>query len=1512
MGRFVGREVSLYLREYRCAMEMYSVSDTETIANFELVSEPELRDRIREIARRYLIIPGGWESFERAMREEDLDEDSDRITRRTFLDWIETQPGRIFGLSELKREFERRYSQLPLRERLNLDTKRTELFLRAADDVSTDRLCFMLADRVAEGGITSDWLRVDEAVSVLTKQRRAVGVHYVAPVDFSQVVEPRVEFPPRVVPQIPLMAPPIAPVAMPVQPRPEMVPQQPIAAPLPAAIPVAAPGQQPAGNRDQQNVIDDLTRQLREWRVEVAGLRQGAHVPAAAAPARPRDGPRRCIWCDSVDHMRAECTELAAAIRDRIVHYQDGRLHLTATGEPLMTRWGRGGMRSFLPRPAGAGVVVAVPPAAVAAPVPARAVMPLHEANVFAGQAISASTASSKVSVEVLRRGAESIRRAIGWNDFVDVNTIHAFLDNKKHVTWEDAIVEEKRRRDEAETDTGPSDTVGPRVTRRRGGDIAADVPSSSRAPPPPPGPMEGVWHDVHVKGKAQKASVQEKNKAPAYKLAADIEKSTDLKAILEKGILDARVVFSLRDILGIAKREFHELIIDFIKRKRQTVSEQVASQMPRVSDDTAVDAVYDSAVCVGEGEVGEEYVALVVGPATIEDTEEDEEKGPVQSSDYKSEFWARAIDEVKVQLGGLAEPVTTLVDTGSEINVMSRAVYERGQWPIDLHHGWALRSANGVKKEMYGACPFIPVRIGNVEVTQHFFVQENTPIPVILGQPYITQSESLAANIPLEQTTDCGTDVKQWRSGIVAYSADGYSCFRRLEDLGSRKKTQLEKQTEKLRCTGVLSAEESISSVFEENVCLSSVADWCDTVNRRLKSDSDTVVISLHSRELYEEIAAFLRYRPHPKLEWIGRSTECWCNCAHEAEVHAKYKFVLKKVKPVATQLPEDSEQQVELAAKQPDLRDVRRIGHKFTPETLMKLKIGGDDFLTDCEKKKFEEIIRSYEKAFSFSAEEIGCVDPKVIAPMVIFTIPHVPWDLKPIPVPRAMLPKLIDLLKEKMQMGILEPSMVPYSSRWFTVPKKNGSLRFIQDLQPANSVTIRNVGTGPIIDDVVDEFAGRAIYSIGDLYSGYDQFQLAVESRDLTTIRTPLGLMRMCTLPQGATNSVAHMQNAMHKVLREFVPKITIPFLDDIPMKGCATEEKNETLDATGCRKFVSDHIRDVGKILNRLREVHLTLSGEKSRFGVPEILVVGHVCDSSGRRPNPVKVEAINRLADCRSTTEVRRFLGGCVFFRLSIPHYAHAAKPLYALLKKGKRFSWSLEHHEAMEKLKRALQSPPVLRRLDFTCRRPIVVIVDTSPRAVGWAIGQDDADGVRFAGRFGAKILTGRQRDYPQVKRELWGVYTAMRTDRNFLIGAAVMLETDCLPLLGMIANCSTPDITMLRWIAYVRNFNPQLKHIAGKKNVVADMLSRARYEGEEEMVLTAEEEERREAWCQVSVSKVLLFREYLYSGRLSDIGFYLSSLEKREDWSDAEFKKIRQKAYGFLLREGYLWKRPK
>jgi hypothetical protein len=170
------------------------------------------------------------------------------------------------------------------------------------------------------------------------------------------------------------------------------------------------------------------------------------------------------------------------------------------------------------------------------------------------------------------------------------------------------------------------------------------------------------------------------------------------------------------------------------------------------------------------------------------------------------------------------------------------------------------------------------------------------------------------------------------------------------------------------------------------------------------------------------------------------------------------------------------------------------------------------------------------------------------------------------------------------------------------------------------------------------------------------------------------------------------------------------------------------------------------------------------------------------------------------------------------------------------LRKGTKFKWEQKQEAAMEGLKEIQKSPLVLRQVEYDSGRPVIVTVDTSPIAIGWAVGEDDTDGKRFAIRFGARILTERQRAYPQVKRELLGALTTLKVERNYLIGTNVVLETDCLPLFGMIANCSIPYIAMLRWIAFIKSLNPVLVHIIGKKNSIADMLSRARYVHEEEM----------------------------------------------------------------------------
>ena len=156
---------------------------------------------------------------------------------------------------------------------------------------------------------------------------------------------------------------------------------------------------------------------------------------------------------------------------------------------------------------------------------------------------------------------------------------------------------------------------------------------------------------------------------------------------------------------------------------------------------------------------------------------------------------------------------------------------------------------------------------------------------------------------------------------------------------------------------------------------------------------------VKLHSIKMYKMIVEFEKALEDPDI----------------ARVETKYQTVAKKVKPIAAPLPKDSDKILDKASKEKILREPSKIGHKFTKETLEEVHFG-EDFLSESKIKCFKEMIVRHGKTFAFQPNEIGCVDPNVVAPMVVFTIPHLPWNLRPIPVPKAHLSKLIDLLNEK----------------------------------------------------------------------------------------------------------------------------------------------------------------------------------------------------------------------------------------------------------------------------------------------------------------------------------------------------------------------------------------------------------------------------------------------------------------------------------------------------------------
>jgi hypothetical protein len=93
-------------------MEVHEVPGATMMETFGLAVVPEIRMRVHEICG----LVTSWVRFKERLRDEYFDEDSDRVTKRSFLDWVEQQPGKLMGPNELLREFEKKYNQLPLAE----------------------------------------------------------------------------------------------------------------------------------------------------------------------------------------------------------------------------------------------------------------------------------------------------------------------------------------------------------------------------------------------------------------------------------------------------------------------------------------------------------------------------------------------------------------------------------------------------------------------------------------------------------------------------------------------------------------------------------------------------------------------------------------------------------------------------------------------------------------------------------------------------------------------------------------------------------------------------------------------------------------------------------------------------------------------------------------------------------------------------------------------------------------------------------------------------------------------------------------------------------------------------------------------------------------------------------------------------------------------------------------------------------------------------------------------------
>ena len=110
----------------------------------------------------------------------------------------------------------------------------------------------------------------------------------------------------------------------------------------------------------------------------------------------------------------------------------------------------------------------------------------------------------------------------------------------------------------------------------------------------------------------------------------------------------------------------------------------------------------------------------------------------------------------------------------------------------------------------------------------------------------------------------------------------------------------------------------------------------------------------------------------------------------------------------------------------------------------------------------------------------------------------------------------------------------------------------------------------------------------------------------------------------------------------------------------------------------------------------RQCPFKLKTQKCLFFQRSIDILGRIATGDSLSMSDKDMAVVQKWPVPRNAKEVARFTGLCSYHRAFIDSYAEISKPLYSLLKKGAKFSRDEQHQIAIEKLKEALTSSPIL------------------------------------------------------------------------------------------------------------------------------------------------------------------------------------------------------------------------
>lgn len=420
--------------------------------------------------------------------------------------------------------------------------------------------------------------------------------------------------------------------------------------------------------------------------------------------------------------------------------------------------------------------------------------------------------------------------------------------------------------------------------------------------------------------------------------------------------------------------------------------------------------------------------------------------------------------------------------------------------------------------------------------------------------------------------------------------------------------------------------------------------------------------------------------------------------------------------------------------------------------------------------------------------------------------------------------------DQIGKMLSQGIIRPSDSAWSSPIWIVPKKADASgktkwRLVVDFRKLNEKTFDDKYPIPNISDVLDKLGNCQYFTTLDLASGFYQVEMHPEDIPKTAFNVENGHYEFLRMPMGLKNSPSTFQRVMDNVLKDLQNVVCLVYLDDIIVFSTSLQE----------------HMVNLEKVFTKLRESNFKVQMDKSEFLKLETAYLGHIITKDGIKPNPDKIQAIEKYPLPRTPKEIKQFLGLVGYYRKFIPDFARITKPLTQCLKKGRQVVVNTQYIDCFEKCKQLLTNDPILQYPDFT--RDFILTTDASNVAIGAILSQGTI-GTDKPVCYASRTLNESEINYSTIEKELLAIVWATKYFRPYLFGRKFRIVTDHKPL-QWVMNLKEPNSRLTRWKLKLSEYDFTVVYKKGQANTNADALSRVEIHNEETDSMIANASER-------------------------------------------------------------------